>query len=114
VNVNASPEKCCFEHCDKPATHKLGGAVYFPMCDEHAAPHLPTPINTPPDWAWQQLPGGPEALDPGTHEVWQYMGPEHYQGRDVYCFRHRHHPEHQRRIYCRIAVAPRGWGSVQA
>ena len=31
------PTPCCFEHCTNPATHKVGGEVYFPMCDEHFA-----------------------------------------------------------------------------
>jgi len=28
---------CCFERCTRPATRKVGGEVYFPMCAEHAA-----------------------------------------------------------------------------
>ena len=31
------PEVCCFEGCGQPAVAKLGRAVYFPMCAEHAA-----------------------------------------------------------------------------
>jgi len=33
----ASGQVCCFERCTRRATQNLGGQVYFPMCDEHAA-----------------------------------------------------------------------------
>ena len=33
---SSSHTPCCFERCARPATRKLGGDVYYPMCDEHA------------------------------------------------------------------------------
>lgn len=32
----ANTPTCCFEHCHQLATRKLGGDVYFPVCDQHA------------------------------------------------------------------------------
>ena len=42
------------------------------------------------------------ACCPETNEAWQYMGTErHADGRWYDCFRHRHHPKRQERIYVR-------------
>jgi len=30
-------QKCCFEHCGSLATRNVGGQVFYPMCDKHAA-----------------------------------------------------------------------------
>lgn len=35
--LGTSGEACAFERCPEPATRKLGGDVYFPMCQRHAA-----------------------------------------------------------------------------
>lgn len=40
---SASHAPCCFERCGKPATHKVGGEVYYPMCTDHAADWLAKP-----------------------------------------------------------------------
>lgn len=47
--------------------------------------------------AWQQLPGGPEAMDLATGERWQYLGTEDGE----HCFRHRNF-EGKGRQYVRI------------
>lgn len=34
MNKHDEP-RCCFRHCHKAATHKLGREVFFPVCLKH-------------------------------------------------------------------------------
>ncbi len=56
-----------------------------------------------PDSVWQQLPGGPFALDDTFGESWHYMGSVRTDGSFRHEFRHRAHPDYDRaRVYAHI------------
>jgi hypothetical protein len=56
-----------------------------------------------PDSVWQQLPGGPVALDDALGETWQYLGSARGEGSLRHEFRHRAHPEYgSARVYAHV------------
>ena len=57
-----------------------------------------------PDSVWEQLPGGPVALNPGFGEVWQYTGTVVVEAGPVrHEFRHRAHPGYSdARVYAHV------------
>jgi hypothetical protein len=66
-------------------------------------------------WAWlgrhpinQGIDEPTVAPDPEWGECWQYMGTEETwsDGRWFHCFRHRHHPVRQERVYLRCPASP--------
>jgi hypothetical protein len=60
-------------------------------------------IDPMPDSAWQQLPGGPVALDETLGEVWQYLGSARVDSQLRHEFRHRAHPNYAcGRVYAHV------------